>query len=372
MNRRMRLFLFIALVAAFAAGLVYHMHRDQPVSVVRGQILMNTLVEITVVGSPHEPLDAWIDSAFLEIARIERFATDYDSTSPVGRLNDAGTLDNAPGELLILLARANRFTQVTDGAFDVTTGTATSIWRVAEEHGILPSRALLVRATAGIGPEHMRLDASTGRIMLSPGTRIDLGGIAKGYAVDRALAVLKRLGARGALVNAGGDMAAFGQPPKRNFWRIGIRHPRSGAANYFGIVRLGAEAVATSGDYERGYQIGGVRYNHIIDPASGRPATRLVSATIMAHDAETADVLATAAFVLGPDSGRAMLERIPNAAGLLVIEAGSDLIAYPTRGFLDHATVDTALVELATPLRYATLPAQRDTTDERSGGRGAP
>jgi len=349
-----------AVVGVFVLGLVgalvYRISNGKPVSMTRGRLLMSTLFEITVVGPQSAPLAAWLDSAFAEVERVERMATDYDSTSLVGRLNaeppgNVGCREaHVPEELFALLGRASGLCRTTDGAFDITTGTATALWRIAEGRGVPPTDGALDEAMLRIGPEHMRLDEAEHTVTLDPGTRIDLGGIAKGYAVDRALEVLRRCGVQGALVNGGGDMAAFGAPlrhPERSEWMIGIRHPRKGPMEYFGIVYLKSGAVASSGDYERGYAIRDSTYGHILDPHTARAAHRCISTTITAPTTEMADALATAVFVLGPDSGRAVLERIPGVEGIVVTERDGQLTAYPTSGFLAHAAIDTTQVRVA-------------------------
>jgi thiamine biosynthesis lipoprotein len=155
----------------------------------------------------------------------------------------------------------------------------------------------------------------------SPQLQLDLGGIAKGYAVDRAVAILKQHGVANAAVNAGGDMYLLGQRPERP-WRIGIQHPRE-EKGVLETVQISNRAVVTSGDYERFFEKDGVRYHHIFDPQTGIPARECQSVTIITDSVALGDALATAVFVLGPKAGLTLLEQFPQAEGLVIAADGS-------------------------------------------------
>ena len=146
---------------------------------------------------------------------------------------------------------------------------------------------------------------------------LDLGGIAKGYIVDRGLALLAQAGVENAFLNAGGDIAILGTKPDGTPWRVGIRHPR-GADHYIAVLSMTGGAVVTSGDYERTFEAGGQRYHHILDPSTGYPAGDLTSVTITAPTATEADALSTAVFVLGPERGLALVESLPGVEAVLV------------------------------------------------------
>ena len=293
------------------------------------RLLMGTLFEITVTGRDTARFAAMAERAFAEVARIEALTTDYDSASAVEALNRGDERVSVGPELAGLLQRSDELRTSTGGAFDIHTGEATTLWREAERLGRAPADDELARAcgrSQGFGEAS---DPTDGLRRY----RIDLGGIAKGYAVDRALDVIRQGGAEGALINGGGDMAAFGLSPRGTPWRIGVRHPRRTSGEYFGVITLNGSAVATSGDYERGYTIGDSTYCHILDPRTAGPATASVSATVLAPTAELADALSTAAFVLGPDSAIAMLERMPEVEGLVIAERAGTLTGRATSGF---------------------------------------
>jgi FAD:protein FMN transferase len=339
MERWTRWTVSTALMLGIVVGIVMQLASDSLVQSTRGRLLMGTLFEITAVGPDDAPLDTWIDSAFSEVIRIERLTSDYDTNSMVGLLNGFnGTAQVVGIELARLLDRSAHLTEVTLGAFDITSGAATHLWRQAEINRRPPTNDELLETAGHIGPGKVIVDVSTGRVQTLPGTTIDLGAIAKGYAVDAALASLIDLGVNGAIVNGGGDIATFGRSAAGDKWRIGIRHPRGDAMQYFGVVPLSEGAIATTGDYERGYEIGDTVYSHIIDPGSAKPVSAsVVSATVVAKSTELADALATAVFTMGTDAGLEMLQGMSGVDGLIVTRRGSELVAVCTREFLEPA-----------------------------------
>jgi thiamine biosynthesis lipoprotein len=197
------------------------------------------------------------------------------------------------------------------------------LWRRARRQHELPSEERLAQARAAVGYEHLRLgcdpqrDGETTVQLLRPGMQLDLGGIAKGYAADEALRTLSERGIDRALIDAGGDIVMSGPPPGQTGWLIGIaRLEPDGEPTQF--MRLAHRAVATSGDAWQYVVIDGVRYSHIVDPRTGLGLTRRSSVTIVAHDGITADSLATAVSVLGPEKGVTLIEETPETASLVV------------------------------------------------------
>ncbi len=306
-------------------------------------------MEVTVVGNSSDRVTRWIDLAFDEIARIERIASSYDTVSTLANLNRSGALavDNFSDELIALIDRSVALGRLTGGAFDVTLGPVRRLWELAEKRRALPTAAQVSSALARTGLRQVRwIPAQDDSIRLAVGASLDLGGIAKGYAVDRAVRVLKRHGAVGGMVNAGGDLSVFGRSATKTHWSIGVRHPRKTAAHTFSVLTISDGSIATTGDYERGFAIGDSIYPHVLDPETGWPARKAISATVFTSTAERADALATAVFVAGPDSGMALLNRLPQATGLVVMEKDGGLIAYTSVGFLENAVIDTGQVSL--------------------------
>jgi thiamine biosynthesis lipoprotein len=220
-----------------------------------------------------------------------------------------------------------------DGAFDVTVGPVVRLWRRARRRHELPDPDRLAKALELVGCQKLRLDpkARTAQLM-KPGMLLDLGGIAKGYAADEALATLKRYGIESALVAGGGDIAVGSAPPGKAGWRIaiasleppGIANPKSKIQN----LLLRDAAVSTSGDAEQHVEIGGVRYSHIVDPKTGMALTGRSSVTIVAPNCTTSDGLATAVSVLGPERGLELVKDTPGAGVLFVKEAAEGIRAW--------------------------------------------
>ena len=302
---------------------------DPPLS--RTALVMGTLVEIKAYGADRPRLEAALDAAFAEMARLEQLFSPQLADSEVSRLSAAAGPLVVGAETAALLAMGQRIARRSDGAFDMGLGKLKTLWGIEGEQPRIPSEAARTRALQGVGPEALRIDGR--RIGKSaPDLQIDLGGIAKGYAVDRAVEKLRQAGVVSAAVNAGGDIRLLGDRQGQP-WRIGIQHPRRPGA-VVATLALQNRAVVTSGDYERYFEQDGVRYHHLFDPRTGQPARGCQSVTVVAADAASADALATAAFVLGPRRGLALLEELPEVEGFLITADGRRLATGGLEGFL--------------------------------------
>jgi len=311
-------FLLLLLLGACLAG-GCRPHGQEAATVQRSRLLMGTVVEITAIGPERARLDRAVDAAFAEMGRIETLMSSHRPDSDVARLSAAGeTIVAAETATVIALGRDVAIRS--GGAFDMGLGRLKALWDIEGEKPHLPSAAEIRTALAGTGPDDLRLEGRT-VAKADPRLAVDLGGIAKGYAVDRAAAVLAARGVRHAAVNAGGDMRLLGDHEGRR-WRIGIQHPRHSEA-LLATLDLADCAVVTSGDYERYFERDGVRYHHLFDPRSGRPARLCQAVTVVAPRAALADALATAAFVLGPEAGLELLRDYPEVEGLIVAADGS-------------------------------------------------
>lgn len=286
----------------------------------RSRILMGTVVEITAFGPDQGRLEAAVDQAFAAMAGVDARMGPHGPQSDAVRLSAAaGPLRVSP-ETAAVIAAGLKVSAASDGAFDMGLGRLKQLWNIEGEHPRVPTAAEISAALAGTGRGDLKL---AGDVVTKddPQLAVDLGGIAKGYAVDRAIAVLQTAGVTHASVNAGGDIRLLGDRGDRD-WRIGIQHPRKTDA-ILAILGLADTAVVTSGDYERYFELDGVRYHHLFDPATGRPARRCQSVTVVAPTTMLADALATAAFVLGPDPGLKLLAKFPGCSGLIVAADGS-------------------------------------------------
>lgn len=251
--------------------------------------------------------DAAAEAAFTRIQRLNDVLSDYDTDSELSRLSQtAGQGKAVPvsDELWLMLRRSQELARDTGGAFDITCGPAVSLWRKARRVKEMPDAEKLAEARRAVGFEKLRLDenARTAKLLV-PYMRLDLGGIAKGYAVDEALRVLREHGVRSALVSGGGDFAASHAPPGADGWRIQLAPLNATTAPAAESVLLRNRALATSGDVFQHVEIDGVRYSHIVDPRTGIGLTDRSLVFIIAQDCTLADSLATSVSVLGPDAG---------------------------------------------------------------------
>jgi FAD:protein FMN transferase len=293
---------------------------EAPAAVHRSRILMGTVIEITAYGPEQKPLERAVGQAFAEMARIENLMTPHQPQSDVAHLSAAdGPLQVSP-ETAAVIAAGLKVGAASDGAFDMGLGRLKDLWDIEGEHPRIPGAEELRAALVGTGAGDLRLAGRT-VTKRDPRLLVDLGGIAKGYAVDRAIAVLQAAGVKHAAVNAGGDIRLLGGRGDRP-WKIGIQHPRRKDA-ILATLELANTAVVTSGDYERFFERDGVRYHHLFDPKTGQPARLCRSVTIVAPEAMLADALATAVFVLGPVAGPELLQRFPGCEGLIVAADGS-------------------------------------------------
>lgn len=268
-------------------------------------------------------------AAFAEVERLEGILSDYDETSELSRLSAAAPTA-APvavsDDLWRVLARSVAIRDATGGAFDPTVGPLTTLWRQARRSGELPRPDKLATARAAVGPEKLVLDSERRAVTLeAPGMRIDLGGIGMGYAIDRTLDLLRGRGITAAMIDASGDIGVSGPPPGSPGWRVEVAplDPTATGAERQTLLLVDA-AVTTSGDARQGVEIDGIRYSHIVDPRSGIGVVGPTAVTVIANDCTTADAIATAASVLGPEKGLRAVAAEPGAAARFVwLEAGA-------------------------------------------------
>jgi len=314
---RRRLIWPAILLLALAAALWWRPAAEAPP---RSRLLMGTLVEIRVLAPDSAATRSAIDAAFAEMARIEALMSPHLPTSDVSRLAAPVPPTDLAPETLDVIQAGIAIAEESGGAFDLGLGRLVALWGFAEGTPKVPSEAEIAAALDGVGPGDVTLVNGTVH-KSQPDLQLDLGAIAKGYAVDRAAVVLQKAGIESATINAGGDIRLLGDRDGQP-WRIGIQHPRQADA-VLATLQLGDVAVVTSGDYERGFSRDGIRYHHLLDPRTGQPARGCQSVTVVAPSAMQADALATAAFVLGPQAGLALLERLPGIDGLIVAADGA-------------------------------------------------
>jgi thiamine biosynthesis lipoprotein len=284
--------------------------------------VMGTDLRIQVEGRSAAELDRAIEEAIAEVRRVEDLMTDW-RASPLSTLNDSagGGPVAVPVELAALVARSLEMAELTGGAFDPTFASAGKLWDFKREPPVVPGDAEIAEALAHVGHARVEVDPELSTVALPAGTRLGLGGIAKGYGVDRALDVLRRHGIANAIVKAGGDMKVLGLERGKP-WEIAIKHPRD-RERALAVLKVSNVCVSTSGDYERFFEIDGRRYHHILDPRTGKPSEGCIAATVVAPNSEYADALATALCVLGPEAGLELVERLPRVEAIVVAMDGS-------------------------------------------------
>ena len=285
---------------------------------------MGSRFEVTAVHP--DAATAWgaVEAAYAEIDRLEALISEWIEGSEVSAINrGAGVRPvKVSPEVLALVQRALSVARLTEGAFDITWLSVGRLWDFEAAHPTKPDPAAIRAALGGIGADKVLVDTAAGTVFLrDPRTRIGFGAIGKGWAANEGVRVLRAHGATGGVVNAGGDLLAFGRREDGRPWRVGIANPLH-RDQVFGYVEVTDHAVVTSGDYESFVVIDGERFSHILDPRTGYPAKQVRSATILCPDAELADALATGVSVMGIAKGLALIDALNGVEGLLVDEQG--------------------------------------------------
>lgn len=282
---------------------------------------MGTSVDLKVWTEREAAARAAMDDAVAEIRRLQAMMTTWSDTSEISKINAAagGAAVPISDEMLDVLEGAKRIYDESHGVFDITFYAFKGLWRFDHDGAdVVPSDDAIKAKLALVDGKKLEIDrkAKTARLA-QKGMLINVGGIAKGYAVDKAAAVLAKHGFTDVVVQAGGDLLVKGRKGEAP-WRVGIRDPRGPDGDFFAVAPIRDAAFSTAGDYERGFVKDGVRYHHILDPRTGKPATACRSVTILAPDALTADEIDDAIFILGPEEGMKLLARHPGAGAVIV------------------------------------------------------
>jgi len=281
--------------------------------------IMGTTFSVTIdgLGEPSKACAA----AFEEIRRIDRLLSTYKEDSKISDVNRrAAHQPVAMGkDFWNVIVASRRHFELSGGAFDPTVYPLMRMWGFAKREGRIPTEAEMEETQRLIGFGKVALDGAGQTIgFRRQGMALDFGGIAKGYAVDRAIAALEAMGATHAIVDAGGNFYALGAPESRQSWQVGIRHPLR-RDEIIARLPVADKGVATSGNYERFFEIDGKKYCHIMDPRTGQPVEGMLSATVLADTAIAADALSTSVFVLGEEKGMRLIESLPGVEGMLIV-----------------------------------------------------
>jgi thiamine biosynthesis lipoprotein len=287
---------------------------------------MGTLMRIKIYASNEDAAKQALRAAFDRIARLDDDLSDYKPESELNRITTTAVHHPVPisPDLFRILAASQELSQSSDGAFDITLGPVTHLWREARKDKHLPDAAALHNALARCGYRKLHLDFARHTAQFDePGMQLDAGGIAKGYAADEALAVLERLGIHSALVAASGDLAFSDAPPGEKGWKLGVDSIDEDNAPFTRVLVLANAAMSTSGDMEQHLDANGIRYSHIVNPDTGVALTHHITVTIVARHGIEADGVTKVVSILGETRGLAYVNKRPGLASLIVTSEGS-------------------------------------------------
>lgn len=298
------------------------------ISQVRDTILMGSRFKLTVVAPSNLKATQSINLAIAEIVRIEELISDWKPHSQVSKINqNAGIAPvEVDKELIDLIIRAKKYSENTQGAFDISFAAMDKIWKFDDSMDALPTEAEIAYAIRNVGYQNIQVDTLKNSVFLTKkGMKIGFGSIGKGYTADRAVQVLKSQQIPAALVDASGDLAFYGQPKPNTNWTIGITNPVKND-KIISKLNLTNAAVTTSGDYQKYIYIGSTRYSHIINPQTGWPSTGLTSVTVIGPNAEFANACSTSIMVLGLKKGKDFIKNFPDYAAILITNSGKKYV----------------------------------------------
>ena len=296
-------------------GLLIPRLRTSAKTVRETQFLLGTAIEITVVDLNRGKAVAAISAAFAKMREIEKITNFYDPESDITQVNREAAYHpvKLSEDLWNIVEISYRYGALTEGAFDITVGPLTKLWGWESEYPQIPPPDEIKKVLPQVG--YYLLDLNTQEKTLffkKPGMLIDLGGVAKGYALEKAKEILKNYGIQNFLISAG-QIVAQGLNPQKKPWIIGVQHPRD-SQQFLTVINLTEGTIATSGDYQQFFEVNGIRYHHLLDPHIGWPVSLCQSVSVLEKDPVQADILSTALFVLGPEKGKKLVDELKIAA----------------------------------------------------------
>ncbi|MCU0344928.1 MAG: FAD:protein FMN transferase [Ignavibacterium sp.] len=323
------LYILTTVVLFFIGFFTARNSSDEEVKTIkRSKILLGTVVEIQVRENDEKKAKDAITKAFTEIKRIDDLFTTYNEASSAWKINNsADSIISVDPEIYNLIVLCDSITRLSNGSFDVSLDNLTKVWGFYTDDPQLPTKAEIDSSLLNSGWQKITL-LGDNKIIKKENVGLNFGAIAKGYAVDKAIDVLKKLGIKEALVNAGGEISVIGKD-----WIVGVQHPRE-INSIIKKIKLDEFTVATSGDYEQYFEVGGVRYHHILDPKTGYPSTGLQSVTIIYKSNTLADALATAVFVMGKENGMKLIESLDDTEAMIIDSGGEIFYSSGFENFL--------------------------------------
>ncbi len=285
---------------------------------------MGSVFEFTLVEKDSATAHLHFQEVIREMDRIENLISEWRPHTQISEVNrNAGIRPvKVDREVWELTRRALAYSEQSGGAFDISIAALDKVWRFDGSMTGMPSQEAIRKSVERVGYRHIVLDSASSTIFLKKkGMKIGFGSIGKGYAADRGRALMQTLGVTGGIINASGDLSAWGEPRKGKSWKIGISHPFK-SSKILKVLQIKEGSVATSGTYEKYAEIDGKRYSHIINPTTGYPSTGLTSVTVMGPTAEFANALSTSVMVMGVKEGKKLLKRFPEYRYILVKDTG--------------------------------------------------
>lgn len=294
------------------------------------RLMMGTFIQLDLCWDEvsEQKRKAAYKAVWDRLAEIEAHMSKYVKESDVFQINASYQQEvTVHPDTYFLLQKSKEYYQSTDKVFDVTVGGVIALWKANEKEGKVPTERSLKAAVKKLGVSHFELLDNNRVMRTSQAVKIDLGGFAKGYAVDEVARIFREYGFDHFYIDAGGDLYVGGHNCQGEPWRIGVRDPKD-KAQLVDMIAVSNQAVTTSGDYERYFEIKGERYSHIIDPRTGYPQKDVVSATVIAPTAIEADVLSTALCVLGKETGLALVDQKSQDHAAFIVEEVDSTIKY--------------------------------------------
>ena len=286
--------------------------------------LMGCHYDITVIAANEAEGNRFIDIAANEVTRIEKLISEWDSTTQISHVNFYAGIRpvKVNKEVFDLIVRSNKISQLTDGAFDISWAGMNQIWKFDGSMKQLPTEEEVAKAVSTVGYKNIILNSKDTTVFLKlKGMRLGFGGIGKGYGADKGAELLKSMGVTGGIMNASGDITAWGNQPDGKPWMIGITNPFNKEKIFSWFPYFG-KSIGTSGNYENFVMFNGKRYTHIIDPRTGWPVQGIASVTIFGPNAELSTALTKAIFVMGKDVGINLLKQIKDIEFVVVDDQG--------------------------------------------------
>lgn len=310
--KNLKLVLAAVLILTVIGGLWYRNGQRGGAECEKTEFLFDTECTVRAYGKRAEEA---VDAVFSELANLDGITDMYDSGSQVSQINSAAAGETVKVDMAVvnMISTAQQVCRDSGGAFDITVAPVTRLWKFDGGEPSVPDPSAIRDALAAVGTENFSVDLKDFTVTkLANGAAIDLGGVVKGYAADKAAQILKSFEVDGAIADLGGNVMCVGKNPKtkNGKWRIGLQKPFAPTGEYDRVIELSSGAAVTSGTYQRGFELDGRRYHHILDPQNGYPSEKSYDGvTVTAERALIADCLSTACFVLGEEKGRELAEK---------------------------------------------------------------